>query len=304
MDKMLILPAYSEFNRLVESTLISSGNETISIRGFECIFDSFEKIYSLEKICDENVFELFHKIIDYHGLTEKNDYSPYKTEYREFLNKVFKKDYLDKVTFFMEHVPNYSFFSDICREFFINNFTIKPYKNDYEFYKEKYFGKKVVCINGRNALYKTQCRNDLLLNLIKNLIEHEYYVINTTIYPPGFQFDNYEEISPNLPYNDVVALYNISECVISIQNAGGISTHLLTESNFILLESNEILLSGQLAWVNNKNFGFNNKTQVELRSEKGYFTKVLNENDVIQHLKDVKKPNIKKFSDESKIIYK
>lgn len=215
----------------------------------------------------------------------------------EYSIKVFKKDYLDTITLFMQHYPDYSFFSDICREFFINDFIIKPYKNDYEFYKEKYFDKKVVCINGRNALYKAQCRNNLLLNLIKNLIENGYYVINTTIYPPGFQIDNYEEISPNLPYNDVVALYNISDCVVSIQNAGGISTHLLTESNFILLESSD-------TWVNNKNYGFNNKTQVELRIEKGYFTKILNENDVIKHLKDIEKPNIKKFSDESKIIYK
>ena len=293
---MIILPAYTEFNRLVESTLISSGNEVISIRGFECIFDIFEKIHSFEKLCEENVFELFHKMIDYNNLTKKNDYSPYKTEYKNFLNKVFKND-IDVNTFFMEHYPDYGFFSDICREFFVNDFIIKPYKNDYEFYKKKYFDKKVVCINGRNSLYKTHCRNDLLLNVIKDLIENGYYVINTTIYPPGFKIDNYEEIETNLSYNDVVALYNISDCVVSIQNSGGISTHLLTESNFILIESNE-------TWVNNKSFGFNNKTQVELRSEKGYFTKILNENDVIKHLKDIEKPNIKKFSDESKIIYR
>jgi hypothetical protein len=200
-DKNLVLPAYSEFNRLVESTLISRGNEVFSIRGFECIFDSFEKIHSIEKICDENVFELFHKIIDYNSLIKKNDYSPYKTEYRNFLKKIFKKEYLDEITFFMKHVPDYSFFSDICREFYINDFIIKPYRNDYEFYKEKYFDKKVVCINGRNALYKTQCRNDLLLDLIRDLIEHGYHVINTTIYPPGFKIDNYEEISSNLSYN-------------------------------------------------------------------------------------------------------
>jgi len=53
-DKNLVLPAYSEFNRLVESTLISRGNEVFSIRGFECIFDSFEKIHSIKKICDES----------------------------------------------------------------------------------------------------------------------------------------------------------------------------------------------------------------------------------------------------------
>lgn len=73
---MIILPAYSEFNRLVESTLKSSGNEVVSIRGFECIFDSFEKIYSVENLCDENVFELFHKIIDYNSLMKNNNYIP------------------------------------------------------------------------------------------------------------------------------------------------------------------------------------------------------------------------------------
>ena len=88
---MLILPAYSEFNRLVESTLMSRGSEVISLRGFECIFDSFKRIHSLEKICNENVFELFHQVINYHQLTKRNDYSPYKTEYRNFLKKVLKK---------------------------------------------------------------------------------------------------------------------------------------------------------------------------------------------------------------------
>ena len=158
-------------------------------------------------------------------------------------------------------------------------------------------------MNGRNALHKTQCRNNTLLDLIMNLIKHGYYVVNTTIYPPGLQADNYEEISPDLPYNDVVALYGISECVVSIQNAGGISKHLLTEGNFILLESNELLISGQKAWVSNKNFGFDNKSQVELRSERGYFTKVSNENDAIDCIRGVCRPNITKFSDESKILY-
>jgi hypothetical protein len=293
---MIILPGYSEFNRLIESVLFSDGNEVISLNGFECIFDKFNKIHSFKNQSEENVFELFHKVIDYQNLVKKNDFTLYKSKYSDFLKKIFKENYLDLQPFLMEHYPNYDFFKDICRDFFINNFIIKPYKKDYDFYKEKYANKKVVCINGRNTLYKHNARNNLLLNVIKQMISNDFYVINTTMMPPRFDLKNYEEIQHNLSYNEMVALYDISHCVISIQNAGGISTHLLTEANFILLDSSE-------SWVNNKKFGFNNKTQVELRKEKGYFTEVLNENSIINIIEVIKPNEIKKFSDESKIIY-
>lgn len=132
-------------------------------------------------------------------------------------------------------------------------------------------------------------------NLISQLIMEGFYVINTTIIPPQFCFtENYEEISDNMSYNEVVALYSISDCVISVQDSGGISTHLLTESNFILLPSNE-------TWVNNKAYGYNNKSLIELRSEMGYVTKILNDN-IIQFVGEQTPPIINNFSDESKIL--
>lgn len=292
----IILPGYSEFNRLVESNLYSFDKDgVICINGFECIFDSFKKIHSFYPKIETNIFEYFHKIIDYEYMNKTGNFEQYKAKYKDFIKEILPQKALELQPVFLDHYPNYSFFSDISKIFSNKQFIIKPYKKDYEYYKNKYANKKVVCINGRNAKYKHTGRNNLMHNLISQLIIEGFYVINTTIIPPQFCFtENYEEISDNMSYNEVVALYSISDCVISVQDSGGISTHLLTESNFILLPSNE-------TWVNNKAYGYNNKSLIELRSEMGYVTKILNDN-IIQFVGKQTPPIINNFSDESKIL--
>lgn len=269
--------------------------------GFECLFDNFLNVYSHKTQNNCNIFEEFHREINYLQHINKSDASfliqkEIDLHYKPFLDKVFENKLENLNLHIIDSFPKYDFFSDISKLYYEDKLLIKPYQECYTNVNKEFSNKKVICINGRNAIHKHSGRNNNMYNLIEKLINSGYFVINTTIVPPGFCFskDCYMEIQENTPYNQVVSYFTNSDCVISIQNAAGISTHLLTESNFILLPSEE-------TWVGNAKYGYNGKNLIELRNEKGYFTKILPEEQIITEVGSITKPQITKFSDSNKI---
>lgn len=295
----ILVPAYSEFNRIIEvnrEDLILSNKKVLSMRGFECLFDNFQEIISVEPMC-KNIAESFHEKIEYNKDFRNINERYTEENYQSFICEIVPKIKDDFKLNFMPCYPNYSFFKDNCKLFFEDKFLIKPYLHEYEHIKTKFSGKKLVCINGRNAKHKHQARNNTMYNLILKLIASGYFVVNCTISPPNFNIDSnsYLELSENVSYNEVVALFSNSHCVVSIQNAAGISTHLMTEANFILLPNNE-------SWVNNPEYGYSQKSQVQLRKEKGYYTEIISEEEIVEAINSLKPPIINKFSDTNKII--
>lgn len=262
------------------------------------MFDNFEQIISINLNNNDNIAESFHKKIEYN-----KDFTHLDSRYTQENYEKFIKDLIPNIDEkfkcnFMPCYPNYDFFKNNCKLFYEDKLLIKPYESDYINIKSQFNDKKLVCINGRNAINKHTARNNTLFTIIEKLIKEGYFVVNCTILPPNFNFDSksYFELPENSCYNEVVALFANAHCVISIQNAGGISTHLLTQANFILLPCTE-------SWVNNINFGFLDKTQVQLRKEKGYFTEIISEENIIKTISNLNPPENCKFSNPNKIIF-
>lgn len=121
--------------------------------------------------------------------------------------------------------------------------------------------KPTVCINGRN-LKKLPAYNNNLENLIKFLIDNKIFVINCTFDKPNFLFDSEYYWEPGElieSYNMNCSLFSLCDFVISIGNAGSISTHLMTNSNVIIL--------GPGGWVDDLNMGYGGESMITARQK-------------------------------------
>ena len=290
MEK-LVVPSYSEFNRFIEPVLWENTHErnVLTIKGFECLFDNFKKIYSAEQKTNTNIVEEIHRRIQYLYLKDEQIERNWKEMYTPYIYEVFGEE-IKK--FDLENVipKDYAFLEDTYNLFCNDKLLLKPYEDDYLETKNKFKDKKMVCINGRNAINKHRARNNLMLSIIENLINEGYFVVNTTIMPPNFTSrfsnDSYMEISENFSYNKTLSFFTNSICVISIENGAGISTHLLSESNFIILAHTESSI----------------RNMMEYRRQKGFLTHRVAENDIMNLVKQMVPPTITKFSDRNKIV--
>jgi hypothetical protein len=193
--------------------------------------------------------------------------------------------------FDLQHVipnNNYRFLEVLYKLFLENKLLIKPYEDDYIRVKNEFNGKRVICINGRNAIQKHTARNNIMVGLIGELINAGYFVINTTIMPPHLNYnpESYIEISENHSYNETLSYYTNSDCVVSIQNGSGISTHLLSEANFIILQNTDTSITNL----------------IKIRQEKGMKTEILAEGNVLNSIRNYSPPIIERFSDRNKIV--
>lgn len=307
----LVIPNIDEFNYLssINNFVKDLKKEyqnvyTFSMDGMEILYNDFDKIFiKNEKNKENNVLDeldskpesermkfrnnLLKPIIKHITKEEKNIHI---LDYRNF-------DYQNK------HIYEFVF-SNLTRRLLEKdeNVHILPFKKDYEDIKKSLekINKKIITISGRN-LNKIPDKNQTFKNIIEFLLKYNFFVINCTINPPNFNFNSnsYLEIKDsNLPYSKNISYFLNSNCVISIANAGGVSNHLLTKANFILL--------GYGGWVDNPKFGFNGQSIVSARKKnENLSTKhfvEFNGNMILEAISNIEKPNVKDFFDKSKVI--
>lgn len=110
--------------------------------------------------------------------------------------------------------------------------------------------KPIITINGRNlGESKNIHRNRSLYKHIDLLIRLGAFVINLTDYRNNYDFDKtvYREIgSIGMDYSETISYFLNSNCLISIGSSGGISNHMLTPTNLLILNDEE-------SWVDNNN---------------------------------------------------
>lgn len=187
----------------------------------------------------------------------------------------------------------------------------KPIHSDYVNVRKKlkHIEKKIVCINGRNSQRHNdpaRGRNNDLKSLILYLIKNNIFVINTTLpsYNLNIQHENYVDVSNDcLDYSKNVSYFLNSNAVVSVANSGGITTHICTGANFILYNStddNKYVIGD--SWVDNPEFGYNNKSIYHAIKEKySNVFKCAQHDNILKLVNSLEKPIVKSFFDESKI---
>jgi hypothetical protein len=180
---------------------------------------------------------------------------------------------------FMVDGPPYDFLFKNLTKFLLNGdntFLVKPLENDYlkvgKILNNLTKGrKKIVCINGRLHTNKEIGRDDTLIEYINKFIENGYFVVNNTIRKPNIypNNDDYIEIDGgDFSYSENLSYFLNSNIVVSIYNAGGISTHLMTQSNILMKQTSE-------TWVGNTRFGYGGDNMVSARKKKNILTDVI-----------------------------
>jgi uncharacterized protein YcgL (UPF0745 family) len=184
---------------------------------------------------------------------------------------------------------------------------ITPKQIDYIKVKEslKKISKPIITINGRNlGPDKNIHRNKSLYKHIDSLIRMGAFVINLTDYCNGYNFDNssYLEIqSIGMNYSETVSYFLNSNCLISIGSCGGISNHMLTPTNLLILNDNE-------SWIDkNKNVNYPKVSMLDARrnysnfktinTDYGYLDSRENniDMDILEISMNFKKPEIDSF---------
>jgi hypothetical protein len=223
------------------------------------IFEGYECLYPLikNKIIVERPKEI-HKL----SCTDRDAIIKNK-----ILNLVSEEDIITNRRCIDEIHPDrhlYKFLFSSYTKYMIENkkhLFESPQKNIDETKKILNRNKPIVCINGRN-LKKLPGYNNNLEDLIKILIENKIFVINCTFDKPNFLFDPEYYWEPGElieSYNMNCSLFSLCDYVISIGNAGSISTHLMTNSNVIIL--------GPGGWVDDINMGYNGESMITARQK-------------------------------------
>lgn len=302
MNKFFIPPAFDEFNYILspvyEKRYLEPGMyHTSTHKNFEVLFESFDKIFVSDRSYNENIIDHFHKF------PEK------RIEFINHLNNVPKelqvipREKINAEVYRGIHVYNF-LFSNIAKSFLDNSIEyINPRKEDFLKVKEKFshIDKKIVCISGRN-MEKLSFNNRIYYDLIKKLISENIFVIGATINPPKFDFpkDSYYEIeSGEITYSENISYFLNADCTIAVAGAAGITTHMMTKANFLLL--------GICRSENNPECGFEGKTIYAARKKHREFKthNIQDENDynqILGFLESTKKPIVDRFFDDTKTI--
>ena len=194
-------------------------------------------------------------------------------------------------------------FNNLAKDLYLSSQELyKPKINDYLYVKNKLsnIDKKIVTINGRNLKGDRSGKNYLMNNLIKFLLSKDFFVINCTIPNPNLnntlKSDSYLEIDKDelYDYSKNISYFLNSNCLISVANSAGITNHICSKTNVVIL--------GEGGWVDNPKFGYNNQSLFEI-SNKIKPTYALNNFDnIFDVLQNLEKPKDILFFNESKII--
>jgi hypothetical protein len=306
--KILFESCIDEFNSLMAPSFgkkfLQKENEFYAIteKNFDVLFHEFDKVLVFDFDKDISIINYFNEFPEQREIflkkITKQSIKTLGTSNLEVISERFMINNLYKESHIYEFV-----FSNTARMFLENNISfINPKENDYLKIKEKLAGinSKIVCINGRN-LNKHEFRNNKFEKLIEKLVKDDFYVINTTLYPPKFDFPkkSYLEIDNCLSYSENISYFLNSDCVISIADSGGVNVHLLTKSNFLLL--------GRGGWIDNPQFGFMGKDVVSARKmnqeiKTDYIFDETNFKYIEKFINSCSKPIVDNFFDETKII--
>lgn len=294
MDKVIVIPPFDEFNYMPCINWFDRDNydeySVICFDNHATLFPRYDKILTLE---DSFTAALENKeknrIIN--EIQEKAS-----VKFKEFevcRNDVFK----DWSVLKTGGQKMYNFmFSKLTQEMLDGEVFFKPKENDYIEIKEKMskLSGKIVTINGRN-LDRNQGRNNCLKPLIDELLREGVTVVNCTL--PSCRLDikheNYIDASDDcVDYSKNVSYFLNSDVLISIADAGAVTSHISTATNIILYQKG--------GWVDSANFGFDGKSlfdakvQVQQNAIKTSDTK-----GVLAALSNFEKPKNIEFFDES-----
>lgn len=308
--KYLFEHCFDEFNYLISPSIEKAffnkeGEFYIAAhKDFDILLYEFDKIivFDSPESCNGSVIDYFDSLqkerFDFSIMMLKQSIKKLNSSDLEIITRKFIESNIIQTKSMYHFV-----FSNIAKMLLEENTKfLTPKEGDYLEVKEqlKNISSKIVCINGRN-LKKNSFRNNAFVNLIENLIKKDFFVINSTMNPPGFQFspEKYMEIESPISYSKNISYFLNSDCVISVADSGGINTHLLTQANFLLL--------GPGGWIDNPEFGFKGIDIVSARkSNQKTKTKHLMMNYDLDSIKNFiyscNKPEVKSFFDESKLI--
>lgn len=285
MRNVNLMCEIEESGGCIDSYLYTIGHDK-----FDIIFNQFKNLivskdHSLVKNFIEN--KKLKIVPDDDDVVNKNRYGNYRNIY-EYL--------FLRLSFFLEK-GDFKF--------------IVPKEIDYIRINEslKKISKPIITINGRNlGPDKNIHRNKGLYKHIDSLIKMGAFVINLTDYCNGYNFDHssYLEIpSIGMNYSETVSYFLNSNCLISVGSCGGISNHMLTPTNLLILNDNE-------SWIDkNRNVNYTKTSMVEARRNYSNF-KTINtdygyldpeENninmDILEIAINFKKPEINNFYNPS-----
>jgi hypothetical protein len=224
MNKIALPYGYDEFNYCdISNNFLSHnrkrGEEYYTYAGYNflVLFESFDKIL----IDGKNNLSCGHLRSWY-----DNNNITYRADFDEDKTHVYKRNF----TYINKTIQKKGFG------------TNKPLEYDYTLIKNKLekIDKPIVVISARNINNPvTGFRNNLLEDYIAKILQNDAYVINLTIEKPNLNFsDNYEEVSTTT-YSEMLSYFMLSNCVVCLGNAGGVSTHLKCSANFFIVNNHE-----------------------------------------------------------------
>jgi len=229
---------------------LDEDSNIVTFKGLECLYPFYKNIITIDM--PNNILELTPEQKWELILNKIKTFPDY-----EIISYQFCIDSIHK----NEHVYKF-LFGNYTKYLFEHGIMFKPnILNLYDCAKKMFCGnKRVVCVNGRN-INRNEHRNNLLIDLIKRLISDDYFVINVTLNKPNLNLSSKNYLEPDnlLDYGNVMAYFKLSDCVISLSDSAGISTHLMTDSNLILI--------GEGGWVDNPEFGYIGYSMVTARQD-------------------------------------
>jgi len=296
MVDRIFVQTLDEFNYTSSVNFYKKNNQktgVICLKGFEILFYNFDKIY----VYNKNVGDLLLSP----NIDNKIEISDIIKERAERISEsVYTQFDLDTGE---THIYQYTFQS-LARDMFEKKEPLYlPKESDYLFVKERFkdINKKIITINGRNLGGDRAGRNNTLIETIKLLVGAGYYVVNCTIPSPmfteNFNKENYIELTEEeiQDYSKNISYFLNSDCVISVADSGGITNHICTGANIILI--------GEGGWVDNVEFGFNGKSLEEISREIKPTFHVHDNSEILEILSGLERPKDVKFFNEDKINY-
>lgn len=111
-------------------------------------------------------------------------------------------------------------------------------------------GRPVLVVNGRTSI-KHPARNERFDWLIRESIEKGLFVVDVTVGKERLSTNDYLVLD-DLTYSEMASTFLCANLVVSIGNAGGITSHMLIPANFYVVQDTVDYYRG--TWVDNQNF--------------------------------------------------
>lgn len=296
MVDRIFVQSIDEFNYISSVNFYTKNEQktgVLCLKGFEILFYNFDKIYVYHKKIGDLLLspDVEEKLALFEVIKERAE---------RITDSVYTQFELDTGE---THIYQYTFQS-LSRDMFERKEPLYlPKESDYLFVKERFkdIDKKIITINGRNLGGDRAGRNNTLIETIKLLVDSGFYVVNCTIPNPmfteNFNEESYIELTEEeiQDYSKNISYFLNSDCLISVANSGGITNHICTASNVIMI--------GEGGWVDNAEFGFEGKSLETISRDIKPTFHVHDNTEIIEILSGLERPKNVKFFNEDKINY-